>query len=106
MTAIPPPPPPPHSPQRRQGTPATRDKAVPPPVTPGDDLLPELGRRFLTERADCCIARPSYRVLFPSGGDRVRPTELYLCGHHYRASTPGLLLSRVTVYDSANRLIA
>jgi hypothetical protein len=97
MTAIPPQPP--------QGSPAPAESTAAIRPAPGDELLPEIAQRFLVAESDCCIARPGYRVVLrpKDGGD---PQELYLCGHHYRASTAALLVSQATVYDSANRLIA
>jgi hypothetical protein len=36
--------------------------------------------------ACCCAARPAVRVIMPPGPSRAHPTELLLCGHHYRLS--------------------
>jgi hypothetical protein len=50
-------------------------------------------------RACCCPARPVVRVIMPPTKNRARPVDLWLCGHHYRASIPALLAAGATVDD-------
>jgi hypothetical protein len=50
-------------------------------------------------RACCCAARPVVRVIMPPTADRARPVDLWLCGHHYRASLQALLAAGATVED-------
>jgi len=44
----------------------------------------------LADRACCCPARPAVIVIMPPGPGRPYPTDLLLCGHHYRASRQAL----------------
>ena len=48
-------------------------------------------------RACCCPARPAVRVMMPPTADRPRPVDLWLCGHHYRASVAALRAAGATV---------
>ena len=41
-------------------------------------------------RACCCPARPAVKVLIPLASGRTHPVDLWLCGHHYRASRAAL----------------
>ncbi|MEV0738282.1 universal stress protein [Streptomyces sp. NPDC050549] len=45
-------------------------------------------------RACCCSAPPQVKVLMPFRNGR--PVDLYLCGHHYRASIDTLVLADAT----------
>lgn len=51
----------------------------------------------LAQRACCCIARPVVIAVMPAGGGRPHPTELLLCGHHYRAARRGLTAAGATM---------
>jgi len=46
-------------------------------------------------RSCCCAAPPLVKVLLPTGDHRV--VDLFLCGHHYRASLGPLALADATV---------
>lgn len=72
----------------------------------GDDLMQDFATGFSVGTADCSIARPAYHIVFRTSGDGARPSELYLCGHHYRRSTAALLELQAAVYDEAHRLLA
>ena len=48
-------------------------------------------------RACCCLARPAVKVITPPTKDRPHPVDLWLCGHHYRASMAALELAGATV---------
>ena len=47
----------------------------------------------------CCPARPVVRVIMPPTADRAHSVDLWLCGHHYRASVAALLASGATIED-------
>jgi hypothetical protein len=51
-------------------------------------------------RACCCPARPVVKVIMPPTPGRPRPVDLWLCGHHYRASLVPLELAGATAEDS------
>ena len=48
------------------------------------------------ERACCCAAPPVVKVLLPLTASRDHRVDLFLCGHHYRASFGELALSGAT----------
>lgn len=41
-------------------------------------------------RSCCCPARPAVKVVMPPVGGRPHSVDLWLCGHHYRASRAAL----------------
>jgi hypothetical protein len=47
--------------------------------------------------ACCCPARPVVRVIMPATAERTHPVDLWLCGHHFRASLQALLAAGATV---------
>ncbi|MFJ9119308.1 universal stress protein [Streptomyces sp. NPDC102394] len=47
-------------------------------------------------RACCCSAPPQVKILIPAGNGR--PVDLYLCGHHYRASIGPLVIADAIVH--------
>lgn len=49
-------------------------------------------------RACCCPARPLVKVIVPATRSRRHPVDLWLCGHHYRASREALEASGARVY--------
>jgi hypothetical protein len=53
----------------------------------------------IPSRSCCCPARPVVKVIMPPAGSRDHPVELYLCGHHYHASTAALLVAGAHVED-------
>ena len=53
----------------------------------------------MENRADCCSARATYRVVLPATATRPRPAELLLCGHHLRLSRTTLDAQHATVHD-------
>lgn len=53
----------------------------------------------IPSRSCCCPARPVVKVIMPPVPGRDHPVDLYLCGHHYHASTAALLLAGATVED-------
>ncbi len=50
-------------------------------------------------KACCCPARPVVKVIMPPAPGRPHPVDLWLCGHHYRASRAALLLADARVED-------
>lgn len=50
-------------------------------------------------RSCCCPARPVVKVIMPPVPGRPHPVDLWLCGHHYRASRATLLLAGAEVED-------
>lgn len=59
----------------------------------------------ITDRADCCPARPVVRVVLPAAASRPEPADLLMCGHHYRASRAALRAAGAAVYDEQGMLI-
>ncbi len=57
----------------------------------------------LARRACCCPAKPAVIVVMPPTATRPHPTELLLCGHHYRVSRHALDLAGATVLDLLGR---
>jgi hypothetical protein len=50
-------------------------------------------------RSCCCPAPPVVKVTMPPTADSVRPADLWLCGHHYRASLAALLRAGANVEE-------
>jgi hypothetical protein len=50
-------------------------------------------------KACCCPARPVVKVMMPPVPGRAHPVDLWLCGHHYRASLAALYAAGATVED-------
>lgn len=50
-----------------------------------------------SERACCCNSTPAVVAMIPPGRDRSAPTDLLLCGHHYRKSMSALAASGAIV---------
>jgi hypothetical protein len=55
------------------------------------------------ERACCCPAKPVVLVVMPPAPGRDHPTDLLLCGHHYRAARSALAAG-ASAYDRSGRL--
>ena len=53
----------------------------------------------LAGRACCCPAQPAVIVIMPPGPGRPHPTELLLCGHHYRASRHALEAAGAGIFN-------
>ena len=70
------------------------------------DDLAQLGTPIaVNDRACCCPARPVVSVVMPPTASRPYPTDLLLCGHHYRVSQASLRAAGATVYDQAGATI-
>lgn len=76
------------------------------PVVPGDDVIKSTASAIVIQRADCCPAHPAFRAVLAARGERTRPTELLLCGHHLRASRAALAAAGAAVYDTSGRLVS
>ena len=50
-------------------------------------------------RACCCLAKPQFKVMIPAAEDQGHPADLWLCGHHYRASRVTLVIANARVED-------
>jgi hypothetical protein len=66
--------------------------------------VPPLSKSVFTDpavpsRACCCPARPVVRVIMPPTAGRLEPVDLWLCGHHYRASIGALCAAGAIVED-------
>ena len=78
-----------------------RHPAGPRATTPAllhDDTI-DSSRPVTLGPACCCPANPVVRVIMPATTARPHPTELLLCGHHYRASRPALAAANATVIE-------
>ena len=53
----------------------------------------------IPSRACCCPGRPAVRVIMPPTASRAHPVDLWLCGHHYRASLGALCAAGAIVED-------
>jgi hypothetical protein len=53
----------------------------------------------IPSRACCCAARPVVRVIMPPAAGRADPVDLWLCGHHFRASRGALCAAGAIVED-------
>lgn len=53
----------------------------------------------LADSACCCPARPAVVAIVPPGPGRPHPTELLLCGHHFRRSRAALKAVGATVLN-------
>jgi hypothetical protein len=56
----------------------------------GSGLPPQKPPPEVAARSCCCPARPQVKVIIPASAARPCPVDLWLCGHHYRASQAAL----------------
>jgi len=68
------------------------------PRRPGTDSIDWHAARR-AGRACCCLARPAVIAVIPPAQGRPHPTDLLLCGHHYRVSRQRLAGAGATVVD-------
>jgi hypothetical protein len=47
----------------------------------------------------CCPAHPAVKVIMPPSAGRAHSVDLWLCGHHYRASLAALAAAGARVED-------
>jgi hypothetical protein len=67
---------------------------------PLDDAIPAHDRTAaLAGRACCCPAKAVVRVVMPPTPARPHPTDLLLCGHHYRGSRQSLAAAGAKVIE-------
>jgi len=76
--------------------------ARPDPRRPGADAIDWRAARR-AGRACCCPGRPTVVAVMPPSAGRPHPTELLLCGHHYRVSRQALAAAGATVLDLGGR---
>lgn len=62
-------------------------------------------REISGQAADCCSARPLFRVILPVTAERSRPVELFLCGHHRQHCRRGLAAAHASTFDAAGHLV-
>ena len=73
-------------------------KAAPAPeIPPLEESI--FSNPAIPSRACCCPARPVVRVIMPPTASRADPVDLWLCGHHYRASLEALCAAGAIVED-------
>ena len=60
----------------------------------------------LAGHACCCGARPAVAVIMPPAAGRPHPTDLLLCGHHYRKSRMALAGAGAAVFTVAGAALA
>ncbi len=70
------------------------------PEITGARSVPE-ERLSVPDRACCCTARPVAKIVMPPVSGRPHPVDLWLCGHHWRASRQVLRAAGATVYQVA-----
>ena len=86
-----------HTGQRTDQAEPSGPAAGQPPGTPSIDW--SAARQ--AGRACCCTARPVVIAIMPPTPSRTHPTDLLLCGHHYRMCRKGLTAVGATVLDFA-----
>jgi hypothetical protein len=64
--------------------------AGPPAEHPGLAHTGALADSSVPMQADCCPGRPMFKIVMPPTATRPGPVDLWLCGHHYRASRVAL----------------
>ncbi len=72
----------------------------PAPSAPVQEWRPAMDPE-VPSRSCCCPARPVVKVIMPPAPGRTHPVDLWLCGHHYRASRAALLLTGARVENLA-----
>jgi hypothetical protein len=72
---------------------------VAPKGLPGASVDPSAAAADQSDRACCCPAKAVVRVVIPPTPTRPHPTDLLLCGHHYRASRRALAAARAVVHE-------
>ncbi len=75
------------------------------PQPPGAHAIDWRSAR-MAGRACCCAAKPAVIAVMPPSASRPHPTDLLLCGHHYRAARHALDLAGATVLDLAGSPVA
>jgi hypothetical protein len=72
---------------------------VAPKGLPGASVDPSAAAADQSDRACCCPAKAVVQVVIPPTPTRPHPTDLLLCGHHYRASRRALAAGRAVVHE-------
>jgi len=92
--------------RQHKGIPPQSIPATAHDVEPADNSLRQAEPTWLLDVACCCPSRPNVRVVIPPTGDRTRPAELLLCGHHYRRSQVALIRAGASIYDRTGSLLS
>jgi hypothetical protein len=74
-------------------------------VTPARTPIDWRALRF-ADLACCCRARPAVVAIIPPAPGRSHPTDLLLCGHHYRAGQKALAAAGAAVFTVAGASVA
>jgi hypothetical protein len=77
---------------------ATRHSEPPGPRQPARPAVYWRALRT-ADRACCCPARPSVVAVMPAAPGRDHPTDLLLCGHHYRVYRRALAAAGAVILD-------
>ena len=72
---------------------------VAPKGLPGASVDPSAAAADQSDRACCCPAKAVVQVVIPPTPTRPHPTDLLLCGHHYRVSRRALAAGRAVVHE-------
>lgn len=79
----------------------TATSAAAPADHPEQGCPSALGDPSVPMQACCCPASPMFKILMPPTVTRPHPVDLWLCGHHYRASRAALKSAGAQVYPLA-----
>lgn len=71
-------------------------------VSPSPGAVYTPAKRYAA-RACCCTAKPAIIAVIPPAKGRTDPTDLLLCGHHYRMSRAALAAIGATILDIRGR---
>ena len=66
---------------------------------PAGDAIVDWRAVRRADHACCCTARPNVIAIMPPAPGRPHPTDLLLCGHHYRLSRRALAAAGAAVLD-------
>jgi len=87
------------------GKPSTAQRAASPEAEPppyplsAEDAAAWIAKLRVADRACCCPAMPAIVALLPPCPGRSEPVEIFLCGHHGRASRKGLAAAAARIYQ-------
>ena len=68
---------------------------------PDQERISALADPSVPMQACCCPAHPMFKVVMPPTATRPHPVDLWLCGHHYRASRAAVESAGAKVYPLA-----
>ena len=62
--------------------------------------------RHIPARACCCSATPTAQVVIPANVGRSHPSDLWLCGHHFRIHRDALAQQGAAVFLLTGELVS